>query len=86
MLIVKFPVPNCIDAESFIVPNTFAYGKVSLPPFNELYVGLPVNIALFPLPLKSVHVVPVPGYDDALPASKFNVKPDVTRNAVVSPV
>jgi hypothetical protein len=33
---------------------------------------------LFPLPVKSVHVVPDPGYEEALLASKFNTNPEDT--------
>lgn len=45
-----------------------------LPPFPLLNVGPFVSVPSLPRPLKSVHVLPLPGYDEPVPASKYKTK------------
>ena len=47
-----------------------------------LYVGPFVSVPVRPFPLKSVHVVPVPGYDAVLPASRWSARPLVASTGV----
>ena len=51
--------------------------KSILPPFPESNVGPLVNVPLL-LPAKSLHVVPLPGYDFLFAASTAKTKPSVT--------
>ena len=45
-------------------------------------VGEFTNVIFCCVPAKSVQVVPLPGYDEELPASNRNVSPSVTRGKV----
>jgi hypothetical protein len=48
-----------------------------LPLPEELYVGPLTRVPWYPFPLRSVQVVPEPGYEAVFPASKFKINPEV---------
>jgi hypothetical protein len=56
------------------------------PPLDELYVGVPIVPAKVNtlLPTVSVQLVPEPGYDEILPASKFIINPLVIADEVTA--
>jgi hypothetical protein len=61
------------------VTKSFDPSNTIDPPFALLYVGPFVSVPVRPFPLKSVHVVPVPGYEDVLPASSRSASPLVIK-------
>ena len=69
---MKVPVDRAIFDNAVVA--FFPEANVKYPGL-EVYVGLFTNVPVLLCPLKSVHVVPVPGYDDTLVASKFSINP-----------
>jgi len=59
--------------------------KTMFPPNVELNVGPSVNVPVFALPLKSVHVVPLPPYEFLFPASQCHTNPSVDICFITSP-
>jgi hypothetical protein len=51
--------------------------KTILPPFVELNVGPFINVPLLLFLDKSLHIVPVVGYERVFAASKYNTSPSV---------
>ncbi len=56
-----------------------ASSKLNKPPLVVLSkVGVFIRVAFLLLPLKSYQVVPLPLYDESLPASRYNKRPSAT--------
>ena len=53
-----------------VAVKSFTPSNTMLPLLPELKAGPFTNVPLFPLPLKSFQIVPEPGYDLVLAASK----------------
>jgi hypothetical protein len=62
-----------IDTKSFVPSQSIQ------PSNNAEYVAPFVSVPLLPVPVKSVQVVPEPGYDAGLLASKCAISPDVIK-------
>ena len=56
--------------------------KANCPPLVFDQVGDDCKVALFPFPLKSVHVVPEPEYEADFPARRSSINPDEGTAAV----
>jgi hypothetical protein len=80
---VKFPVvciilePNVNPREELFELIPVAVAKLKQEVISVSKGTLPYIVAVFPLPLKSYQVVPVPGYDLLDDGSKANTNPSV---------